>query len=70
MAVRYRKHLILPTIDRDGDTGSGQQLPTFRLLKISVSIMSASQAAACFQKKEAEKHILEQAKDWIDERLH
>lgn len=69
MGVRYRKHLILPTIDQDEDTGSWiatahiqfTEKLAFNNFILRVSTLSPTN-------KEAEKHIVEQAKLWIDER--
>jgi hypothetical protein len=70
MGVRYRKHLILPTIDQDEDTGNWKATAHIQfteklafnnfILRVTISLPT---------KNEAEKHIVEQAKLWIDQRL-
>ena len=70
MAVQYKKHLILPTIDQDEDadtwTTTAHIQFTEKLTFHNVIIQGSSMFPT---KKEAEKHIGEQAKLWIDERL-
>jgi hypothetical protein len=70
MAVQYRKHLILPTIDQDEATGawiaSAHIQFTEKLTFHNVSIQGSSMFRT---KREAEKQIVRQAKEWIDERL-
>jgi hypothetical protein len=70
MAVRYKKHLILPTIDRDEDTGSWIATAHIQFTdKGSFQNIIIRRSSMFPTKKEAEKHIIEQAKVWIDERL-
>lgn len=70
MAVQHRKHLILPTIDRDEATGAWIATAhiefTQKLTFYNVIIRGSSMFPT---KKEAEKHIVQQAKLWIDQRL-
>lgn len=70
MSLRYRKHLILPTINQDEDTcawfGSAHIQYTEKLKFHNVLI----QVRGIFwTKTEAEKHLIQQAKEWIDSRL-
>jgi hypothetical protein len=70
MAVRYKKHLILPTIDRDEDTGSWTATAHVQFTeKLSFHNVVIRGSNMFPTEKEAEKHIVEQAKQWIDERL-
>jgi hypothetical protein len=70
MAVRYRKHLILSTIDRDEDTGSWLATAHIQFTaKLSFHNVIIRGNGMFSTKKEAEKHIVQQAKLWIDERL-
>ena len=70
MAVRYRKHLILLTIDPDEDAGTWRATAHIQFtekLNFHNDIIRDSDMFPT--KKEAEKHIVAQAKLWIDERL-
>ena len=70
MGVRYRKHLILPTIDQDDDTGSWTATAHIQFTdKLAFNNFILRVSTLFPTKKEAEKHIVEQAKLWIDERL-
>jgi hypothetical protein len=70
MGVRYRKHLILPTIDRDEDTGTWIATAHIQFTeKLDFNNFILRVSTLFPTKKEAEKHIGEQAKLWIDERL-
>lgn len=70
MGVRYRKHLILPTIDQDEDTGSWIATAHIQFTeKLAFNNFILRVSTLFPTKKEAEKHIVEQAKLWIDERL-
>ena len=59
MAVRYRKHLILPTIDQDEDSGSWTATAhiqfTEKLIFHNIIIRSSNMFLT---EKEAEKQIL------------
>jgi hypothetical protein len=65
MGVRYRKHLILSTIDRDEGSGSWTATAhiqfTEKLIFHNIIVRTSNMFPT---KKEAEKHIVEQAKDW------
>jgi hypothetical protein len=70
MGVRYRKHLILPTIDRDEGTGSWMATAHIQFTeKLAFNNFILRVSTLFPTKEEAEKHILEQAKLWIDVRL-
>jgi hypothetical protein len=70
MAVRFKKHLILPTIVPDEDTGSWIATAHIQFTeKLSFHNIIIRGSKMFRTKKEAEKHIVEQAKEWIDERL-
>lgn len=70
MAVRYRKHLILPTIDRDEGTGSWTATAHIQFTeKLTFNNFILRHSTMFPTRREAEKHIVQQAKLWIDERL-
>jgi hypothetical protein len=70
MGVRYRKHLILPTIDQDEDTGLWNATAHIQFTeKLAFNNFILRVTTSFPTKKEAEKHIIEQAKLWIDQRL-
>jgi hypothetical protein len=70
MSVRYRKHLILPTISQDEVTGTWTATAHIQFTEKLAFTNFILRSSAIFRtKKEAEKHIVEQAKKWIDERL-
>ena len=62
MGVRYRKHLILPTIEQDEEVAAGKATAHIQFtekLAFNNSILRVSTVLPT--KKEAEKHIVEQA---------
>ena len=70
MAVRYRKHLILPTIYQDEATGAWSGTAQVQFTeKLTFHNVSIRGSILFRTKREAEKHIVQQAKEWIDERL-
>lgn len=70
MSVRYRKHLILPTISQDEVTGAWTATAHIQFTdKLAFTNFILRSSALFRTKREAEKHIVEQAKKWIDERL-
>lgn len=70
MGVMYRKHLILPTIDQDEDTGSWKATAHIQFTdKLAFNNFILRVSTLFPTKKEAEKHIVDEAKLWIDERL-
>jgi hypothetical protein len=69
MAVRYKKHLILPTMEQDEGVGTWTATAHIQFTeKLSFHNVIIRGSSMFPTKKEAEKHI-EQAKLWIDERL-
>ena len=67
MAVRYKKHLILPTIDRDENPGSWTATAHIQFTeKLSFHNVSIGGSGMFPTKKEA---VILEAKLWIDERL-
>ena len=70
MGVAYRKHLILLTIDRDEDTGSWKATAHVQFTdKLAFNNFILRASTLFPRKKEAEIHIVQEAKLWIDERL-
>ena len=70
MAVRYKKHLILPTIEQDEGVGTWTATAHIQFTeKLSFHNVIIRGSSMFPTKKEAEKHIVQQAKQWIDERL-
>ena len=70
MGIAYRKHLILPTIDRDEETDSWKATAHVQFTeKLAFNNFILRVDTLFPTKKEAEKHMLEQAKLWIEERL-
>jgi hypothetical protein len=70
MAVRYKKHLILPTIDQDEGSGSWTATAHIQFTeKLSFHNIIIRASNVFPTEKEAEKHIVEQAKEWVEERL-
>jgi hypothetical protein len=70
MAVQHRKHLILPTIDRDEATGAWIATAHIQFTQKLTFYNVIIRASSMFPiKKAAETHIVQQAKVWIDERL-
>ena len=70
MSFHYRKHLILPTIDQDEATGGWVGKThiqyTEKLLFHNVSIRCRGMFRT---KTEAEKQVIQEAKEWVDKRL-
>ena len=70
MAVRYKKHLILPTVDRDEDTDTWIATAHIQFTeKLSFHNVIIRGSNKFPTKHQAEKHIVHEAKFWIDERL-
>jgi hypothetical protein len=70
MGVAYRKHLILPTIDRDEDTGSWKATAHVQFTdKLAFNNFILRASTQFPRKKQAEIHIVHEVKLWIDERL-
>jgi hypothetical protein len=70
MAVRYKKHLILATIDQDEGVGTWTATAHIQFTeKLSFHNVIIRGSSMFLTKREAEKHIVEKAKQWIDERL-
>ena len=70
MGVRYRKNLILPTIDQDEYTGNWKATAHIQFTdKLAFNNFVLRVSTLVPTEKEAEKHIVEQAKLWIDARL-
>lgn len=70
MALRYRKHLILPTISQDEATGAWTATAHIQFTeKLAFTNFILRGSTMYRTKSEAEKHIIEQAKEWIDQRL-
>ena len=70
MSVRYRKHLILPTISQDEASGDWTAIAHIQFTeKLAFNNFILRSSTTFGTESEAEKHIVEQAKEWIDERL-
>jgi hypothetical protein len=70
MSVRYRKHLILLTISQDEATGCWTAIGHIQFTeKLAFTNFTLQRSTSFHTKGEAEKHIVQQAKVWIDERL-
>ena len=70
MSVRYRKHLILPTISQDEATGAWTATAHIQFTEKLAFTNFILRSSTIFRtKREAEKHIVQHAKKWIDERL-
>jgi hypothetical protein len=70
MSVRYRKHLILPTISQDEATDAWTATAHIQFTEKLAFNNFIIQGSTMFRtKRQAEKHIVQQAKEWIDERL-
>jgi hypothetical protein len=70
MGIAYRKHLILPTIDRDEETDSWKATAHVQFTeKLAFNNFILRVSTLFATKREAEQHILEEAKLWIEERL-
>ena len=70
MSVRYRKHLILPTISQDEATGAWTATAHIQFTeKLAFNNFIIRGSTMFRTEREAEKHIVQQAKEWIDQRL-
>jgi hypothetical protein len=70
MSVRYRKHLILPTISQDEVSGDWTAIAHIQFTeKLAFNNFILRSSLTFPTESEAEKRIVEQAKEWIDERL-
>ena len=70
MSVRYRKHLILPTISQDEATAAWTATAHIQFTdKLAFNNFILRGSTTFRTEKEAEKHIIQHAKEWIDERL-
>jgi hypothetical protein len=70
MALRYRKHLILSTINQDEVTGAwfgSAHIQYTEQLKFHNIVIQGH--GIFWTKAEAEKHLIQEAKEWIDSRL-
>jgi heme-binding NEAT domain protein len=70
MEYRYRQHLIFPTASFDsaiGDWTASVHIEFTERLKIHTVVLKSG---AAFQNEvQAKKFIIEQAKQWVDDRL-
>ena len=70
MSLRYRKHLILPTINQDEVTGAWfgsvhiQYTEKLKFHNVLIQVRGIFWTSA-----EAEKQVIKEAKEWIDSRL-
>jgi hypothetical protein len=70
MSIRYRKHLILPTINQDEVTGAWfgsvhiQYTEKLKFHNVLIQVRGIFWTSA-----EAEKQVIKEAKEWIDSRL-
>jgi hypothetical protein len=70
MSVRYRKHLILPTISQDEASAGWTATAHIQFTeKLAFNNFILRGSTLFRTKREAEKHIIQHAKEWIDERL-
>jgi membrane protease subunit (stomatin/prohibitin family) len=70
MSIRYRKHLILPTINQDEVTGAWfgtAHIQYTDQLKFHNIVIQGH--GIFWTRAEAEKHLIQEAKKWIDSRL-
>ena len=70
MSIRYRKHLILPTINQDEATGAwfgSAHIQYTEKLKFHNIVIQGR--GIFWTRTEAEKHVIQEAKEWIDSRL-
>lgn len=70
MATRYRKHLILVRVAQDTDTAMWTAKAHIEFtLKRDFQDIVIGPTAPFRSQKQAEKQIIQQAKDWIDNRV-
>jgi hypothetical protein len=70
MSVQYRKHLILPTISQDEATGAWTATAHIQFTERLAFNNFILRGSTTFRtKREAEKYIIQHAKEWIDGRL-
>jgi hypothetical protein len=63
-------NLILPTISQDEATGAWTTIGHIQFTeKLAFTNFTLRRSTSFRTKSKAEKHIVQQAKDWIDERL-
>ena len=70
MSIRYRKHLILPTINQDEAMGvwfGSAHIQYTEKLKFHNIVIQGH--GIFWTRAEAEKHLIQEAKEWIDSRL-
>jgi hypothetical protein len=71
MAVRFRKHLILPTVEQDQTTGHWTAMARIQFTDNSSFHNVLVKRSSTFRtKSQTEKYIIQQARQWIEERLH
>ena len=70
MSVRYRKHLILPILQQDEATGAWIASARIEFTeKLTFHNVSISRSSMFRTRRQAERFILQEAKEWINKRL-